>query len=167
MHLQENYKMEEFSFSLSHYSIRHHFSILSNDSHMLGFEIFFNDWIIFGLFHFRKDLYYIETSKIIDSVNHLTGFCLILPFIEKEVLNSLYSVILYSTEFVIFVKFNPGQFYFTNYQDSFKSNLCKAFLKIDVPAKRETINTYEGVHFLVKLQAVGYWYIWIFFRFLC
>ena len=92
MHLQENYKMEEFSFSLSHYSIRHHFSILSNDSHMLGFEIFFNVWIIFGLFHFRKDLYYIETSKIINSVNHLTGFCLILPFIEKEVLNSLYSV---------------------------------------------------------------------------
>ena len=28
--------------------------------------------------------------------------------------------------------------------------------------KRETINTYEGAHFLVKLRNVGRWYISIF-----
>ena len=28
--------------------------------------------------------------------------------------------------------------------------------------KRETINTYEGAHLLVKLRAVGRWYISIF-----
>ena len=33
--------------------------------------------------------------------------------------------------------------------------------------KRKTINTYEGVHFLVKLRAVGRWYISNFLRFLC
>ena len=30
--------------------------------------------------------------------------------------------------------------------------------------KRETINTYEGAHLLVKLRAVGRWYISIFHR---
>ena len=38
-------------------------------------------------FHFRKDLSYIESSQLIDSINHLTGFYLILPFTEKKCLN--------------------------------------------------------------------------------
>ena len=39
--------------------------------------------------------------------------------------------------------------------------------KIDVPAKKKTINNYEGAHFLVKLRALGRWYISVFLRFLC
>ena len=31
--------------------------------------------------------------------------------------------------------------------------------------KRETINTYEGAHFLEKLRTVGRWYISIFYDF--
>ena len=35
-------------------------------------------------FHFKKDLSYIKTNWLTDSVNHVTGFCLILPFTEKK-----------------------------------------------------------------------------------
>ena len=58
------------------------------------------------------------------------------------------------------------QLYFTNYQDSFKSRLYQVFLQVDVLAKKRN-NKYQGVHFLVKLQAVGYLYISIFLRFPC
>ena len=60
--------------------------------------------------HFRKGLSYIETSWLTDSVNHLTGFYLILPFTEKNMSEYMFKNDfnpLYSTKFVIFVKFNP------------------------------------------------------------
>ena len=45
-------------------------------------------------FHFRKNSGYIETSYLTDSVNHLTGFYLIILFNEKKfvwiVFNSFY-----------------------------------------------------------------------------
>ena len=45
------------------------------------FEIFFMTelFIACSKFHFRKDSRYINTSQLNDSVNHLTGFYLILP----------------------------------------------------------------------------------------
>ena len=41
-------------------------------------------FVVCSKFYFRKDLCYIETSWVIEDVNHLTGFCLILPFIERK-----------------------------------------------------------------------------------
>ena len=86
-------------------------------------------------FYFRNDSCYLETSQLIDSVNHLTGFYVILPLIEKKMfeqslircirLNSLYLLNLIR-----------HQIYFTNYQDSFKSSLYQVPLKIDVSAKK-------------------------------
>ena len=133
MHLQEIYEMKKLYFSLSHYSI-HHFSILFKRQlalclNVVSFEIFFlmNELCIaYSKFHFRKDLSDIETSQLIDSVNHLTGFYLILPFTEKICLKM--SLIRYiRLNLLYLLNLIRPQFYFTKYQDSRRSSpsLCK------------------------------------------
>ena len=132
MHLQENYEVEELYFSLSHYSI-HHFSILFK--RQLAFMLerdFLKSFLMTELciacskFHFRKDLSDIETSQLTGTVNHLTGFYLILPFTEKICLKM--SLIRY-IRLNLFYLLNliRRQFYFINYRDSCKSSpsLCK------------------------------------------
>ena len=47
------------------------------------------------------------------------------------------------------------------FQYDFLAPLKERFLQ-----KRETLSTYEGVHFLVKLRAVDHWYISAFLQFL-
>ena len=129
MHLQENYETEELYFSLSHYSI-HHFSIsfkrqLALCLNVVSFEIFFNDRLCIACskFHFRKDLSYIETSQLNDSVNHLTGFYLILPFTEKICLKmSLIRYIQLNLFYFCLLNLIRRQFYFINYKDSCKSS---------------------------------------------
>ena len=72
----------------------------------------------------------LELIELIDSINHLTGFYLILPFTEKRCLN-----ICLKMSLIRYIRLNllyllnliRRQFYFINYQDSCKSSpsVCK------------------------------------------
>ena len=87
------------------------FQYCLNDSHILAHVLFGNLFLKTNLFiacskfHLRKYLCYIENSYIIDSVDYLTGFYLILTFLLKKYVRIVFNL-LYSIKFFIFLKFN-------------------------------------------------------------
>ena len=140
MHLQKKYKRIFFIFTFTLFHNTFFFSILFERQlvtclNVVYFEIFLMTELFKACskFHFKKDSCY--------SVNHLTGFCLVLPFIGKKMFEQ--SLIRYiRLNSLHFLNLIRRQFYFTNYQDSFKSSFCQVFLiidvlTIDVAAKKE------------------------------
>ena len=76
-----------FSFRLFYTSyLKFVLKIVSYMLNVVSFEISFNDWIMYSLLQISFQEKF-ELIELIDSINHLTGFYLILPFTEKKCLN--------------------------------------------------------------------------------